>query len=441
MTRLFTGCLAAVGDGRGRRPRRRRPAAASRCSSARCSARPAPPTRGRARSICSRSRPSCATRTSTPNSWPSLSTLGQTQYQSDAPHVALQRAERPAGVRLAAVHLRLCRSASISASTIPRASRAAIWRAPIWPSRRRGSGRRSSRCGRKSTTRSSPRRCCRSRSASLDATIADLEARLQRGEHPRARRRGRPGRCRRDRGGPAPAAPAGRVRCARTAAPRCAVWKRSPGRAIDRRRAGAAARSARPSVAQAREALTRERARPEYAQFDRARDRAPRQQALTQASDRPQLSAYRPRRIRAAGARFHQRPARVVRAGRRAVPVEGMELELVGARARGARAPAEGRRRRGSGIHERPPPRDRNRPRRRSIISRPSLPVDDRIVSLREGIDRTARVRLGEGVITASEYLDRHTEWLTAQFERARHRVELAQARARVLTTLGLEVQ
>jgi hypothetical protein len=44
-------------------------------------------------------------------------------------------------------------------------------------------------------------------------------------------------------------------------------------------------------------------------------------------------------------------------------------------------------------------------------------------------------------VITASEYLDRHTEWLTAQFDRARHRVELAQARARVLTTLGLEVQ
>ena len=70
-----------------------------------------------------------------------------------------------------------------------------------------------------------------------------------------------------------------------------------------------------------------------------------------------------------------------------------------------------------------------------------SLPTDDRIVSLRESIDRSARVRLGEGVITASEYLDRRTEWLTAQFERARHRVELAQARARVLTTLGLEVQ
>ena len=70
-----------------------------------------------------------------------------------------------------------------------------------------------------------------------------------------------------------------------------------------------------------------------------------------------------------------------------------------------------------------------------------SLPTDERIVALRESIDRTARVRLSEGVITASEYLDRHAEWLTAQFDRARHRVELAQARANVHTKLGLEVK
>ena len=70
-----------------------------------------------------------------------------------------------------------------------------------------------------------------------------------------------------------------------------------------------------------------------------------------------------------------------------------------------------------------------------------SLATDDRIVALREGIDHTARVRLSEGAITASEYLDRHTEWLTAQFDRARHHVELAQARANVQTKLGLEVK
>ena len=46
-----------------------------------------------------------------------------------------------------------------------------------------------------------------------------------------------------------------------------------------------------------------------------------------------------------------------------------------------------------------------------------------------------------EGVTTAADYLDRRTEWLAAQFARARHRVELAYAQARLLTTLGLEVQ
>jgi len=70
-----------------------------------------------------------------------------------------------------------------------------------------------------------------------------------------------------------------------------------------------------------------------------------------------------------------------------------------------------------------------------------SLSADDRIVTLREEIDREAKLRLQEGVTTAADYLDRNAETLGAQFDRARHRVELAQARARLLTTLGLEVQ
>jgi outer membrane protein TolC len=70
-----------------------------------------------------------------------------------------------------------------------------------------------------------------------------------------------------------------------------------------------------------------------------------------------------------------------------------------------------------------------------------ALAIDDRIIALRADVDRTARARFQEGVVTASEYLDRNTEWLGAQFARARHRVELAQARARLLTTLGLEVE
>ncbi len=69
-----------------------------------------------------------------------------------------------------------------------------------------------------------------------------------------------------------------------------------------------------------------------------------------------------------------------------------------------------------------------------------ALETDDRIVALRAQVDAETRTRLGEGVVTAAEYMDRNTELVQARLARARHRVELAQARAHVLTTLGLEV-
>jgi outer membrane protein TolC len=194
------------------------------------------------------------------------------------------------------------------------------------------------------------------------------------------------------------------------------------------------------TVAEAREALTRERARPEYAQFDRTRERTARQMAMTQAEDRPQLSAFarggygrpglnfiidRPEGYALGGVQFqwrtwtwhtstHEREAIALQQ-----PIVTAEEAAFT-----------------SSLH-------------RAIEAdlaaidhlEAALPTDDRIVSLRETIERTAKARLDEGAITASEYVDRHTEWLAAQFDRARHRVELAQARARVLTTLGLEVQ
>lgn len=66
---------------------------------------------------------------------------------------------------------------------------------------------------------------------------------------------------------------------------------------------------------------------------------------------------------------------------------------------------------------------------------------DDGIVSLREEAAREARVRYDEGVITAAEFIDRETDLLNARIARATHRVQLAQARATYLTTLGLEVR
>jgi outer membrane protein TolC len=70
-----------------------------------------------------------------------------------------------------------------------------------------------------------------------------------------------------------------------------------------------------------------------------------------------------------------------------------------------------------------------------------AVSLDDRIVALREQIARTSEIRFREGALTASEYVDRSTDLLEARFARAGHRVELAEASARFLTSLGLEVR
>jgi len=66
---------------------------------------------------------------------------------------------------------------------------------------------------------------------------------------------------------------------------------------------------------------------------------------------------------------------------------------------------------------------------------------DDEIVALRESILVETRARFNEGVVTSAEYVDRQTDVLSARTARALHRVELAQARARFLNTLGVEVR
>ena len=70
-----------------------------------------------------------------------------------------------------------------------------------------------------------------------------------------------------------------------------------------------------------------------------------------------------------------------------------------------------------------------------------TLAADDEIIALRERIAAETRVRFAEGVVTSAEYVDRETDVLSARISRATHRVELAQARARFLTTLGIEVR
>ena len=46
-----------------------------------------------------------------------------------------------------------------------------------------------------------------------------------------------------------------------------------------------------------------------------------------------------------------------------------------------------------------------------------------------------------EAVVTAAEYVDRENDVLAARLTRAGHEVELAQAQARYLMTIGVELR
>lgn len=68
------------------------------------------------------------------------------------------------------------------------------------------------------------------------------------------------------------------------------------------------------------------------------------------------------------------------------------------------------------------------------------LSGDDAIITLRERILKETGFRFDEGVITSADYIDRETDLLNARLARSTHLVQLAQARANFLTSLGLEV-
>ncbi|HEX6322955.1 MAG TPA: TolC family protein [Vicinamibacterales bacterium] len=69
------------------------------------------------------------------------------------------------------------------------------------------------------------------------------------------------------------------------------------------------------------------------------------------------------------------------------------------------------------------------------------LAADIGVVALRQAVERETRIRWEERVIPLQEYLDRSGELLDAELTLAARHVELAAARARFLTTLGLEVR
>ncbi|HUO86164.1 MAG TPA: TolC family protein [Thermoanaerobaculia bacterium] len=70
-----------------------------------------------------------------------------------------------------------------------------------------------------------------------------------------------------------------------------------------------------------------------------------------------------------------------------------------------------------------------------------SAAVDERIVALRELVERETLARYEERMVTAADLVDKQTDVLAARQRRATHRVELVAAQARFLTILGLEVE
>jgi outer membrane protein TolC len=71
---------------------------------------------------------------------------------------------------------------------------------------------------------------------------------------------------------------------------------------------------------------------------------------------------------------------------------------------------------------------------------REAIEADEHIVRLRERVERQEARRFEEGVIAAADYVDARTDLLQARVARHIHRIELAEAQALYLTTLGVPI-
>jgi outer membrane protein TolC len=193
-------------------------------------------------------------------------------------------------------------------------------------------------------------------------------------------------------------------------------------------------------AARARASLDTLRARPEYAQFARSRELLQRQAAVVGAQERPRLAAV----TRAGYGRPGLDPL-----GREFDSwwVVGLQLEWNpwswGTARRDREALQLQREIVASEEAAFTESVRRGVERDMATIDRleRTLGADDAIIALRERILRETRARFAEGVATSAEFVDRETDLLQARLARATHHVELAQARARFLTTLGIELR
>jgi outer membrane protein TolC len=193
-------------------------------------------------------------------------------------------------------------------------------------------------------------------------------------------------------------------------------------------------------VADARRAPEELRTRPEHQQFATSRERVARQQALASAQERPRVSTFARLGYGRPGLNFINDEFDTYALG-------GVQLQwrawTWGAAAREREALAlqqdviaADQAAFAKGLTESIEPDAATIDRLQNVVE-----IDRRIIGLREQVERSAQIRLQEGALTASEYVDRSTELLQAQLALVGHRVELAQSSARLLTTLGLEVK
>ena len=179
------------------------------------------------------------------------------------------------------------------------------------------------------------------------------------------------------------------------------------------------------------------RARPEFAQFSRSRARLARETELVAAERRPRVFAFgqagygkpgldqfrtTPDQFWIAGVRTEWRPwtwgttsrtQETLRLQQRVVDTE--EAAFADALERAVQGDLEDMAR-----------------------LREAIALDERIIALREQVERTTRIQLDEGAVTTTEYVRARTELLEARLAARRHRAELAQAEARFLNTVGI---
>ena len=193
------------------------------------------------------------------------------------------------------------------------------------------------------------------------------------------------------------------------------------------------------SVVQATSRALDERRRPEYAQFEATRARLTAQSAVQAAQERPRLSMY--------GRVGYSLP------GLDVLNTSAQSYWIAGAQVQWAPFTWGSVRREREVLDLQRDIAAASEAAFTNSLSRAGLPLmatmarldstlilDDRIVALREQIEREATVRLREAAITASEFVDRSSELTAARLLRAQHRVELAQVRANYLTLIGVDV-